>query len=141
MNDTRALEEKFVKFAKNFHMTSFGNGIDWAEALSSRQITPANSIFLELFTMEFPVKLKAPIKLGTTSPRSDVAFSHEDHFAELDCSNCHPDLFNIKKKGTVAFTMESNLYGNFCGACHMRVAFPMNDCKRCHPHMGNSSGY
>jgi c(7)-type cytochrome triheme protein len=141
MKDTRALEERFNKFAAKLPMTSFGNGIDWSEALMSGQITPANSIRSESFNMQFPDKLKAPIKLGTTSPRSDVTFSHEDHFAELDCSSCHPDIFNIKKKGTEAFTMERNIYGNFCGVCHMLVAFPMNDCRRCHAQMTNSTGY
>ncbi|HLO24742.1 MAG TPA: c(7)-type cytochrome triheme domain-containing protein [Geobacteraceae bacterium] len=141
MKDTRALEERFDKFAANLPMTSFGNGIDWAEALRSGQITPVNSIRSERFNMKFPDKLKAPIKLGTISQRSIVIFSHKDHFAELDCSSCHPDIFNIKKKGTEAFSMERNIYGNFCGACHMLVAFPMNDCKRCHPQMSNSSGY
>ncbi len=141
MKGTRALEERFEKFAANLPMTSFGNGIDWAEAINSGQINPVNSILTQRLTMQFPEKLKAPIKLGTTSPRSDVTFSHEEHFAELDCSSCHPDIFNIKKKGTEAFTMERNIYGNFCGVCHMRVAFPMNDCRRCHAQMSNSSGY
>jgi hypothetical protein len=31
--------------------------------------------------------------------------------------------------------MKMNLAGEFCGVCHMTVAFPMNDCKRCHPAM------
>ena len=137
VEDSRALKKRFDEFAANLPITPFGNGIDWAEALRSGQIAPANSINTERLTMKFPDKLKAPIKLGTTSPRSDVIFSHEDHFTELDCSSCHPDIFNIKKKGTEAFTMERNIFGNFCGACHMQVAFPMNDCRRCHPRMSN----
>jgi len=141
MKNTRDLEARFDKFAANLPMTSFGNSIDWAEARRTGQIAPITSILTERFSMPLPNKLRAPIKLGTTSPRSDVTFSHEDHLAELDCSSCHPDIFNIKKKGTEAFTMERNIYGNFCGACHMRVAFPMNDCRRCHPQMSNSSGY
>src|ERR1035437_736597 len=72
MKDTRALEERFEKFAGKLPMTSFGNGIDWAEALRNGQINPPNSISSKLFTMQFPDKLKAPIKLGTTSPRRDV---------------------------------------------------------------------
>jgi len=141
MKDTLDLEKRFDKFAVNLPLASFGNGIDWTEARMSGQIVPANSIHTERFSMPIPDKLKAPIKLGTTSPRSDVTFSHESHVAELDCSNCHPDIFNIKKKGTEAFTMERNMFNNFCGVCHMRVAFPMNDCRRCHPQMSNSSGF
>ena len=91
--------------------------------------------------MQLPEKLRLPMKLGTAAPRSDVTFSHEDHFSELDCSSCHPDIFNIKKRGTVDFSMDNNIFGNYCGVCHMRVAFPMNDCKRCHPRMSSFSGF
>jgi c(7)-type cytochrome triheme protein len=141
MNDTSALKERFDKFSANLPMTTFGNGIDWTKVLNSGRINPINSILKQRDTMQIPAKLRAPIRLGTTSPHSDVTFSHEAHFAELDCSSCHPDIFNIKKKGTEAFTMEKNIYGNFCGACHMYVAFPMNDCRRCHPKMSNFTGY
>jgi c(7)-type cytochrome triheme protein len=141
MKDTKGLEKMFEEFSAALPMSSFGNGIDWAAALNKGLINPANSILSDAPPMQLPPKLKVPIKLGTTSPRSDVTFSHEEHFADLDCSSCHPDVFNIKKKGTEAFTMERNVYGNFCGVCHMQVAFPMQDCRRCHPSMSNSSGY
>jgi c(7)-type cytochrome triheme protein len=141
MKDTKDLEAMFDKFAAALPMSSFGNGIDWATALDKGLINPANSILSDAPPMQLPPKLKIPIKLGTASPRSDVIFSHEEHFAELDCSSCHPDIFNIKKKGSEAFTMERNIYGNFCGSCHMQVAFPMQDCRRCHPSMSSSSGY
>jgi c(7)-type cytochrome triheme protein len=63
-----------------------------------------------------------------------AVFPHKDHTVWLDCDNCHPDLFNIKKKGT-HFSMNELLNGNFCGVCHTKVAFPMDECKRCHPAM------
>lgn len=141
MKNTAPLEAQFESFAENLPMSTFGNGIDWSKARESGQIRPVNSIRTQSQAMQLPEKLKTPIKLGTTSPRSDVTFSHEAHSAELDCSSCHPDIFNIKKRGTEAFTMERNIYGNFCGACHMQVAFPMNDCKRCHPYMNNNTGF
>jgi len=141
MKDTDQLEAKFRKFSASLPLANFGNGIDWAIAIKKGSIHPKNSLKSAQFVMQIPDKLKTPQKLGTTSPRSDVFFSHEDHFAELDCSSCHPDIFNIKRKGTVAFTMEANIFGEFCGACHMQVAFPMNDCRRCHPEISNSAGY
>ena len=132
MKDTAALEKRFDEFAEGQPFAKFGNGIDWYEALKSGTIRPQNALTGEKPVLGLPAKLKVPMKLGTAAPRSDVTFSHEEHFLELDCSACHPDIFNIKKKGTKAFTMENNIFGNYCGVCHMRVAFPMNDCKRCH---------
>jgi c(7)-type cytochrome triheme protein len=138
MENTAELERRFDDFSAYLPMSRFGNAIDWAAALNRGRVTPANSLDGQV-TLPFPEKLKQPLKLGTNSPRSDVTFSHQEHFAELDCSSCHPDIFNIKKKSTADFTMETNIYGNFCGACHMQVAFPMNDCRRCHKSM-NSRG-
>jgi len=140
MQNTDDLQKRFETFAAKLPVANFGNGIDWEKARQEGLITPLSSL-QGAVTMQLPDKLKKPMKLGTTSPRSDVIFSHEEHFAELDCSSCHPDLFNIQKKGTQAFTMDSNIFGNFCGACHMLVAFPMNDCRRCHPQMRNRSRF
>jgi c(7)-type cytochrome triheme protein len=138
MKDTQELEKQFEAFAEKLPFAKFGNGIDWAAALRNGVVRPQNSLAAETSIRQLPEKLAVPMKLGTAAPRSDVTFSHEEHFAELDCSACHPDIFNIKKKGTKAFTMENNIFGNYCGACHMRVAFPMNDCKRCHSQMSGS---
>jgi c(7)-type cytochrome triheme protein len=85
-----------------------------------------------------PAALKKPLRLGENRSPSAVTFSHEEHNAEMECAICHPDIFTIKKKGTQYFSMETNIYGQYCGACHMRVAFPMNDCRRCHPKMSYS---
>jgi len=140
MKDTKELQKQFEEFAGDLPFATFGNGIDWSEAIKNGSIRPQNALTSEKSIVQLPEKLKLPMKLGTAAPRSDVTFSHEENFFELDCSACHPDIFNIKKKGTKAFTMENNIYGNYCGVCHMRVAFPMNDCKRCHSQMtGNSS--
>jgi len=137
MENPGVMEAALEKFAATMPPSNFGNGIDWTKAVKEGKITPRNSLKPEQTVMTLPDKLRQPLKLGTSSPRSDVVFSHEEHFAGLDCSSCHPDIFNIKKKGTQQFSMEANLYGSFCGACHMYVAFPMNDCRRCHPSISN----
>lgn len=59
-------------------------------------------------------------------------FSHKAHTQWLDCNNGHPDIFNITKKTTKHFFMDRVLKREFCGVCHLTVAFPMDDCKRCH---------
>ena len=136
VEDTGGVQKEFAEFVQNLPFATFGNGVDWSATLEKGIIAPVNSI-RSAPRMSLAAKLKQPLKLGTASPRSDVYFSHEDHFEELDCSSCHPDIFNIKKKSTDAFSMDSNIYGNFCGVCHMKVAFPMNDCKRCHKTMSS----
>lgn len=139
MESTKELEQQFAEFTADLPMAAFGNGIDWTKAMSEGRVVPTNVIEASNNPLSLPDKLRPPLKLGTSAPRSDVMFSHREHFIELDCSSCHPDIFNIKKKSTASFTMDSNIYGNFCGACHMLVAFPMNDCRRCHKSMSNSS--
>lgn len=137
MENPGLMEASFEKFASVMPHSTFGNGIDWSLALKEGKISPRTALKPAQSGMPLPDNLRQPLKLGTTSPRSDVIFSHTEHFAELECSSCHPDIFNIKKKGTQQFSMEANLYGSFCGACHMYVAFPMNDCRRCHPSISN----
>jgi c(7)-type cytochrome triheme protein len=140
MQDTSELQKRFEAFAAKLPAAQFGNGIDWSRALAEGLIKPIPSLQGDKI-MPLPSDLEKPLKLGIASLRSDVLFSHKEHFTELDCSNCHPDLFNIQKKGTQAFTMDHNIFGNFCGACHMLVAFPMNDCRRCHPQMSKTSRF
>lgn len=142
MKDTAALNKRFRSFAAGLPATSSGNRIDWGAALAEGLIAPQNTLSGGTLLIKTPEALQKPLDLGTSAPRSSVAFSHGEHLSEMDCSICHPDIFNIKKKGTRLFSMEINIYGQFCGVCHMRVAFPMNDCRRCHLGMGkNSSGY
>jgi c(7)-type cytochrome triheme protein len=90
--------------------------------------------------MPLPEHLELPMRWTTRSPRTLVNFPHKEHTQWLDCANCHPDLFTTKQMGTVEFDKEKNLYGMYCGACHMKVAFPMNACSRCHPGQKDRSG-
>lgn len=135
LQDLTELNEKFRDFADGLPTAQFGNRIDWSAALADGEIKPVKD--LSGTKLRPPAMLQKDINLGTTAPRSKVAFSHEKHVSEMDCSTCHPEIFNVKKKGTQLFSMELNLYGQFCGVCHVRVAFPMNDCRRCHPSMNN----
>jgi len=111
----------------------FGNGVDWMAALDMGKIKPVQTILGEFQ----PVKYNKEIVLEAEWERIPPAvFSHEAHNRWLDCSICHPDIFNIKKKTTLHFEMQYILEGKFCGACHLSVAFPLDDCRRCHPKMG-----
>lgn len=109
--------------------TGYANLIDWVRAEEDKMITPAPGSRQKI---EFDREITLNADWNFVAPAS---FSHRKHVAWMDCSNCHPGLFNVKKKGTRDFSMESMLKGEFCGACHITVAFPLNDCKRCHAGM------
>ena len=44
-----------------------------------------------------------------------------------------PRRLQYQEETTKHFAMARILKREFCGICHLTVAFPMNDCKRCHP--------
>jgi len=112
-------------------MASAGNGVNWTEGLNKGAIRPQTYIKKKSQDMNFDKELLLEAEMSIIPP---AIFPHKAHTAWLDCDNCHPDLFNIKKKGT-HFSMNEILKGNYCGVCHLTVAFPMDECKRCHPAM------
>lgn len=123
-------KERFSELRK-LPETRYGNGIDWVKALESGMIKP-----LHMLTIPPPADVVHDKTLELEAGWLNIPpafFPHKKHTEWLDCNNCHPDIFNIKKKSTEHFSMEFILKGEFCGVCHMRVAFPMNDCRRCHP--------
>jgi c(7)-type cytochrome triheme protein len=113
----------------NFPRTDYGNRIDWVEAMATRLIIPNRYLRSKSRDIPFDKKLTLNAEWSMIPPS---IFPHRAHTVWLDCNNCHPELFNIKKKGTV-FSMSKILKGEYCGVCHISVAFPMDDCKRCHP--------
>jgi len=122
--------------------TNYGDGIDWNRAIKEKIIAPRKTLSSDSVanSMPLPVHLEQPLYWTTTVPNIYVRFPHTEHIQWLNCSNCHPDLFSIKQTGTVEFNKESNLYGQFCGTCHMTVALPMNGCSRCHPQVKDRPG-
>ena len=104
--------------------------IDWVRALNEGAIKPTTS----LSGLAPAVGTNRTLSLeAETSGIPPAIFPHKIHEEWLDCSSCHPDIFNIKKNSTKHFSMDRILKGEFCGACHLSVAFPVNDCARCHP--------
>jgi len=124
--------EKFEELKSKLPASPFGDGIDWVKALKDGLIKPKRSLS-NAFT---PVAIDRTLTLqAEMSGIPPAVFPHKTHEEWLDCVNCHPDIFNIKKKTTKHFSMWRILNKEFCGVCHLRVAFPLNDCKRCHPAM------
>lgn len=116
---------------KAMPMTVTGNGVNWSEGLRAGVTRPQTYLKKKKEEMGFDRELLLEAEMAIIPP---AIFPHKAHTAWLDCDNCHPDLFNIKKKGT-HFTMPEILKGRYCGVCHLNVAFPMDDCRRCHPGM------
>jgi c(7)-type cytochrome triheme protein len=127
--------EKFNQLRDNLPKDKFGNGINWSAAIKTGRIEPLYSIFKPT---EAPLEFKKILELKAEWPFVPPAlFPHDVHVRWLDCGSCHPDIFNIKKKGTKHFLMRYILEEKFCGVCHLRVAFPMDNCQRCHPAFKN----
>jgi c(7)-type cytochrome triheme protein len=123
---------RFVELmADGLPMSMWGNGVAWSEGVERKNIKPATYLKKKPQEMNFDKHLVLEAEMSIISP---AVFPHKAHNAWLDCDNCHPDLFSIKKKGT-HFSMAQILQGNYCGVCHITVAFPMDDCQRCHPDM------
>jgi c(7)-type cytochrome triheme protein len=114
----------------------FGNGIDWVAALRDGSISPANSLSIPPTGSPYDKEVLLEAEWNGVPP---AVFPHSSHNLWLDCNNCHPDIFNIKKKTTQHFAMDRILKGEFCGACHGKVAFPIKECKRCHPAIKESA--
>ncbi len=114
--------------------TDYGDGIDWNKAIKDKIISPQKTLSASggANSMPLPDHLEEPLYWTTNVSNIHVRFPHVEHIQWLNCSNCHPDLFTVKQTGTVGFDKKSNLYGQFCGTCHMTVALPMNGCSRCH---------
>ena len=117
---------------KDFPKSLYGDQINWVKALRKGLIEPKQSLEDANFkSIPFDKKLRlAPEWRGV---KTRAAFPHDKHTEWLDCADCHPDIFNIQAKGTKHFRMDYILSGKFCGACHLTVSFPIQDCRRCHP--------
>ena len=62
---------------------------------------------------------------------SAVVFPHTLHAWWLNCKSCHPKRFT-RTAGDTVMTMREMADGKYCGECHGKVAFPLQDCERCH---------
>ena len=107
-----------------------GNGIDWVKALEKNMIKP---VTYRTIKPSEAVILKPFLLAAQWNSIPPAVFLHKAHTDWLDCNNCHPDIFDLKKHTVKTYTMVGMIMKReFCGVCHMTVAFPMNDCQRCH---------
>jgi c(7)-type cytochrome triheme protein len=125
-------EVEFAAFTGGFPKGRFGNGVDWEKAEELGLVKPVD--FLE--GVSVPRKSLAAQKDFALTPKlagmPDIIFSHAKHTIWNGCELCHPEIFGAVKKGTVKYSMTEIFDGKYCGVCHVTVAFPMQDCQRCH---------
>jgi c(7)-type cytochrome triheme protein len=128
----------YASFVSKFPQLKLGNLVDWEEAETRGFIRPAD--FLPgPSTRRSPLKAQADFSItsrGTWMP--DIIFSHKKHALWNGCEVCHPDVFPSVKKNTVKYSMFQIHEGEYCGLCHRSVAFPLEECQRCHAAKGAS---
>lgn len=122
-----AIGDKLKDLPKDF----FGNKVDWAKAVRDGKIKPAASAdgTGELAPAEQDIII--PVNKFVPHP-PDVKFPHSTHTQQLDCASCHESIFKQKKGGNPEMNMMKIISGQYCGTCHAKVAFPIDDCFRCH---------
>jgi len=112
---------------KNFPVDAEGN-VDWVKAFKENVIHPHES--LDLSKPPMP-PFNFDIEIPAVGAMPNVIYPHYPHTFWLDCGNCHPSIF-VMKRGANPISMVKIVNGEFCGRCHGRVAFPISNCTRCH---------
>lgn len=124
-------EYEFERFMEKFPRLPGGVAIDWEKAEEEGIITLIDFLPGISFRRE-PLKAREDFSIEVTTWASDVIFSHRKHAVWNGCELCHPQIFPSAKKGTVRYTMFEIMRGEYCGACHLNVAFSVWICNKCH---------
>ncbi len=106
--------------------------VDWGKALYDGTIAPRPGLAADApiqAVLDFNVKIARAGGGGFA-----VEFSHNAHTQWLGCSSCHPAIFPLERGvERPVITMKKIRAGQYCGACHGKVAFGVdNACARCH---------
>ena len=121
----------FSAFTAQFPKGRFGNNVDWEAAELEGKIKLTDTlpdISIKRKPLDVPKDYSIEAKVAGLP---EIIFSHKKHAVWNGCELCHPDIYAVKA-GATKYSMEDVFAGKFCGACHGSVAFPANDCQRCH---------
>lgn len=128
----RVNKKAFFEFQKKMPRALYGNKIDWNKAEDDGLITAKDFIEGVTFPEQSMVTNTRDEPMSPTLPGlPDIIFSHKKHVAWTGCGMCHPSTFALES-GKTKMTMKAITDGQFCGICHGSVAFPLNDCAKCH---------
>jgi c(7)-type cytochrome triheme protein len=124
--------DAFYGFVEKMPRETFGNGINWEKAEEQGLIKPAD--YIEgVSVKKGQMKVNPDFALkAKVEGMPDIIFSHSKHTVWNGCELCHPSIFVGIKKGITKYTMIELFEGKYCGVCHVKVAFPMTNCQRCH---------
>ncbi len=111
-----------------------GGDVAWTKALDEKLITPKPGIAADAKD-EDPTDMDT--ELATSGqPEYKVMFPHKAHTQWMACPSCHTAIFEMEK-GKAKMTMAAMGEGQYCGACHGKVAAPdITACPACHKEMG-----
>ena len=124
-------EYDYASLTEKLPKKNLWNLVDWEEAEARGFIRPID--FLSGISIEGPpLAVQKDFSIPSKGWMSNVIFSHKKHAQWNGCEVCHPDIFPSVKKGAVKYQMLQVWDGQYCGVCHGRVAFSLNDCQRCH---------
>jgi c(7)-type cytochrome triheme protein len=108
------------------------NQIDWEKAEEEGLIKSIDSLEGVTFQTD-RIQAQKDFSIKSRSWRKpDVLFSHKKHVFWNGCAVCHPAIFPSAEKGTVQYSMFQIIDGEYCGACHLKVAFSVWLCSKCH---------
>lgn len=128
----RQAKKAFFAFKKKMPNANYGNKIDWNEAEDSGVIVVKDYIEGVTFESENKMSNLRDEPMAPTLPGlPGIIFSHKLHVAWTGCGMCHPAPFALET-GKTKMSMKEISDGKFCGVCHGSVAFPLNDCSKCH---------
>ena len=122
----------FREFIKELPRERLGNGVNWEKAEDEGKIKPVD--FIEGISIKRD-KLddQEDFALGSeVGGMPNIIFSHTKHTIWNGCELCHPEIFLGIKQGMTKYSMVEIYDGKYCGVCHIKVAFPLLDCQRCH---------
>jgi len=125
------MKNNFYAFKKKMPRGRYGNGIDWLKAEQQKKLKLIDYIEGVSIARQ---KLRQPPDIEISARETgmpDIIFSHRKHAVWSGCELCHPEIFGVNR-GETKYNMQDIFDGQFCGACHGKVAFPNADCQGCH---------
>jgi c(7)-type cytochrome triheme protein len=121
----------FYEFRDTLPRERFGNGIDWVKAEDEGLIIPVDildRISIKRSKLQNPREEKL---IAKELNMPNIVFSHTKHTVWHGCEVCHPQIFGVNKSAN-KYTMQEIFDGLYCGGCHGKVSFAIDDCQRCH---------